>query len=120
MTVPSGKLLGMEPEWLQGSPFHSYFLPGLLLFLFNGLLPLTAVAGLVTNSRIKWPGMLNLYPNRQWAWAWSVYSGIVAITWITLQLVMTSYFWIQPIIIFTGLLILVTALVPSTMKYYEK
>jgi hypothetical protein len=40
MLAPDGSLLGMKPGWLNNSPFSNYFIPGLLLLIFNGILPL--------------------------------------------------------------------------------
>lgn len=116
---PDGSLLGMEPGWLAQSPFSSYLLPGLLLFIFSGLLPLFSFIGLLFKPEWRWANALNIYPNRHWAWTYSLYSGIIVITWITVQLVMTRYFWLQPIMIFTGLLIVVFTLTPSIMKRFE-
>ncbi len=34
---PSGRLLQAPPEMLQGSPFTDFLLPGIILFLVNGM-----------------------------------------------------------------------------------
>jgi hypothetical protein len=116
---PDGSLLGMELGWLAQSPFSSYLIPGFLLFIFSGLLPLFSFLGLLFKPEWRWANALNIYPNRHWAWTYSLYSGIIVITWITVQLVMTRYFWLQPVMIFTGLLIVVFTLTPSIMKRFE-
>jgi hypothetical protein len=116
---PDGSLLGMEPGWLAQSTFSSYLIPGFLLFIFSGLLPLFSFIGLLFKPEWRWANALNIYPNRHWAWTYSLYSGIIVITWITVQLVMTRYFWLQPVMIFTGLLIVVFTLTPSIMKKFE-
>jgi hypothetical protein len=41
---PDGHLLGMPTSLLAGSPFHSYLLPGIILFTFVGIAPLLAAA----------------------------------------------------------------------------
>ncbi len=104
---PDGSLLGMDPEWLHGSPFNNYFLPGLILFTTVGLFPLFTAVGLLLKPAWGWANALNIYTDRHWAWAYSLYAGIIVITWITVQLIMTHYFWLQPIMIFTGLHILI-------------
>jgi hypothetical protein len=116
---PDGSLLGMDPQWLDHSPFNDYLIPGLLLFTMGGLLPLFSCVGLLLKPGWKWANTLNIYSNRHWAWTYSLYSGIIVITWITVQLIMTQYFWLQLVMIFTGLLIIVLTLMPSVMKYYE-
>jgi hypothetical protein len=116
---PDGSLLGMEAAWLDHSPFHTYLIPGFILFVLNGLLPLFTVVGLLLQPDWRWANALNIYSNRHWAWTYSLYSGVIVITWITVQLIMTRYFWLQPVMIFTGLLIIVFTLIPSVMKKFE-
>jgi hypothetical protein len=118
MAKTDGSLLGMEKGWLDHSPFSSYLVPGFLLFSFMGLLPLITLAGLFSSRSPKIFRVLNIYKDKHWAWAFSVYTGIIAITWITVQLIMTRYFWIQPVIIFNGLAILVLTMLPPVMKQY--
>lgn len=118
--APDGSLLGMAPDWLEGSPFSNYVIPGLILFTFNGVLPLLAAYGLVRTPNWRWPDALNIYHNRHWCWTYTLYSGIVVITWITIQLVLTRYFWLQPVMIFTGLFIIIMVLTPTVMRHYER
>jgi len=118
MMKPDGSLMGMTLDWLQNAPFKNYFIPGLILFSTLGLITLFTLAGLVFKMDCTWCSILNIYPDRFWAWTYSVYIGIIAIIWITVQLIMTQYFWIQPVIIFNGVLILMCALHPKIMKAY--
>src|SRR6202043_944297 len=41
--APDGHLLGVPLSMLAGTPFHSFLVPGLLLFTFVGLAPIMAV-----------------------------------------------------------------------------
>lgn len=118
MLAPDGSLLGMQPGWLDKTPFSSYFIPGLLLLLMNGVLPLLALFGLITKNR-TWFGWLNIYRNTYWGWTFSVYSGIITNIWIIVQQLMAEYFILQTIIAAVGLLILVAALLPRVIRYYE-
>ncbi|MBK7231271.1 MAG: hypothetical protein IPH93_03095 [Saprospiraceae bacterium] len=115
---PDGSLLGMNPEWLEHSPFNNYLIPGVILFIFCGFLPLLTLIGLLLKPNWRWPNALNIYSDKHWAWAFSLYSGIIVISWITIQLIMTQYFWLQPVMIFTGLLIIIFSLTPPVMKYF--
>lgn len=119
MLKPDGSLLGMQSGWLDKSPFKDYLLPGILLFILNGLLPLFTFFGLLLKPNWRWANVFNIYHNRHWAWTYSLYVGIIAITWIAVQQVMTQYFWIQPVIISFGLLIIVCTMTPSTMRKFE-
>lgn len=118
MIKPDGSLLGMQKNWLANSPFNNYFIPGFLLFTFLGLLSIFTFIGLVKKVSWKWPQTLNIYKNRYWAWTFSIYTSIISILWITIQLIMTQYFWIQPLIIFIGIGILICTLMPQVMNYH--
>jgi hypothetical protein len=115
---PDGSLLGMDPGWLDKSPFNTYVIPGLILLLIVGLFPLFTFVGLLIKPEWKWANSLNIYHDRHWAWTYSLYSGIIAIVWITAQLIMTQYFWLQPVMIFTGVIIIILTLTPYVMKHF--
>ncbi len=51
MMDPSGKLLHISTYRLMHSPFIDYFYPGLILFLFNGVLSLTAAIAVWKRAR---------------------------------------------------------------------
>lgn len=38
MAFPDGSSLSMSADYLKNSPFETYLIPGIILFLFNGLL----------------------------------------------------------------------------------
>jgi hypothetical protein len=42
--APDGHLLGMPTKMLAGSPFHTYLVPGILLFTVIGLAPMLVAA----------------------------------------------------------------------------
>jgi len=119
MIKTDGSLLGMQANWLNRSPFKSYLIPGLLLFLFLGIIPLLTFIGLIKKKNWQFTNLFNIYRNRNWAWSFSLYTGIIAITWITIQLILTQYFWIQPVIIFNGLFIIIITMLPQIIKQFE-
>lgn len=116
---PDGSLLGMEP-WLAKIPFGSFLVPGLILFLFNGVLPLLVVTGLLGKFTWQWPERLNIYPQQHWSWTFSLYCGIITITWITVQQFLTDFFLLQPIVLTAGLLVIVCTMLPRVMRYYSR
>ncbi len=114
-----GSLLGMEPGWLGNSPFSNYLIPGILLVLVNGILPLLVCSGLLVKPAWKWPDLFNIYKDRHWAWTLSLYAGIIVIGWIIIQQFITRYFWLQPAVAATGLCIIVLTMLPAVMHYYK-
>jgi len=116
---PGGGLLGLPSDRLEETPFRNYLIPGLFLFWVNGVFPLFILAGLIWKPGWKWADALNIYRDRHWAWAYSIYSGIILITWIAVQLLFVQPFILQPVFIEVGLLILILALTPGLMRYYH-
>ncbi len=48
---PDGSSLGITTEWLQYSPFDNFLIPGIILFIVNGLFSLFVLMALIYNSR---------------------------------------------------------------------
>ena len=83
-------------EWLEGSPFSSYFIPALFLFVVVG------GACLFTSIAVF----------KQWKMArsGSFISGILMLSWILVQLSIIGYVsWMQPAIFIAGLCVLALA-----------
>lgn len=119
MLKSDGSLLQMNQDFLKNSGFSNFFIPGLLLFTFVGLPSILTFCGLAFKLNFKIIDMLNIYSDRHWAWAFSLYTGITTILWIAIQLLITEYFWIQPVIILVGLSILICSLTPGVMNHYK-
>lgn len=74
---PSGASLGFPLEWLEGSPFSSYLVPGLVLLLLLGLLPL----------------LLSVALRRPLGWTYSASIGIglILLIWLGVEIVIVGY-----------------------------
>ena len=80
-------------EWLQGSPFHSYSIPGLFLFL--------AVGGMSLISGIL------VFKTHRLARKLSFITAIIILCWLTVQVAIIGYVsWMQPATTIAALLIL--------------
>jgi hypothetical protein len=81
--APDGHLLGVSLSMLTGTPFHSFLVPGLLLFTFVGLGPMVAAA---LTARRRAVGPLAAFA-----------VGLTLMVWITVEMVIfagvTSLFW---------------------------
>lgn len=51
MIDPTGAELGLPVEWRSRLPFGDYFVPGMLLFVLNGVLSVTAAVATISQSR---------------------------------------------------------------------
>ena len=90
----------VPPEWLEGSPFRSYFIPSLFLFAIVGGSCLLAAIALL----------------RRWAVAGklAMLAGIIMLGWIIAQVIIIGYVsWLQPAIAICGL---VTLLLTARLK----
>lgn len=118
---PDGSILQIPVSWLQHSPFKSFLIPGLILCILLGLLPLVVAFGLVLKPNWKALEMLNIYPRRHWSLTYALYFGIMLVCWILIQLALVQqYFWLQPVMGLIGVLIIILSLTPTLITNYEK
>ena len=81
-------------EWLEGSPFHNYFIPSLILFVCVGGSALFAAVAVFRRRRIA----------RKAAFT----CGAIMIGWISVQVAIIGYVsWLQPTTVIIALLILI-------------
>lgn len=103
---PSGGEIGLPLEWLEGTPFADYLVPGLILLTVLGLGPLLVVYGV-------WAG-------RSWALPGSAVVGSALLIWIAVEIAVVGYHPDPPLqLVYGGLgvLILVLALLPSVQAW---
>jgi hypothetical protein len=96
---PSGAWLQMSPALLEGTPFRTFLLPGLVLFAVLGLCPLAALWGLARSAR--------------WAWLATLLVAGALVVWIAAQVLLVGYAsWLQPFYGALGAGMLLLVLVP--------
>lgn len=121
ITAPDGSKLQMSTDILSNSPFHTFMVPGIILLIFNGLLPLLVAWGLFVKPPWQWPEIINLYHKQHWCWTFSLYYGFILIIWINVQIIMLGYSsLLQPVFALTGALISILTLFPAVFQYYRK
>ena len=93
---PTGARIGFPPGLLVRTPFESYLIPGLVLLLVNGLGMLAGALALI----LGWPHAVHV----------ALALGALLTGWITVQYLMIGAVSpLQPVMLVTGLLLLVTA-----------
>lgn len=103
---PSGASLGIPIDWLEGSAFSDYLIPGLILLLVLGVGPLVAFVA--------------AWRHRPWAWHATVSVGVGLLMWLAVEIVTIGYHSQPPLQLTYGLLalaILALAGLPSTRRY---
>ena len=102
---PTGSAIGLELEWLEGSPFADYLIPGIILLVVLGIGPLIVVIGIFRRLR--------------WAWMASLLVGLALIIWIIVEVFIVGYISQPPLQLVYGLVglgIVVTTLLPSVRR----
>jgi hypothetical protein len=95
--LAAGNVIGMPAEWLEGSPFGSWVLPGVLLFVVVAL-PM-GVAAVAELRRAPFAAVA------------SVGAGAAQVAWIAAQLALFGrYNVLQPVMLACGLGVLLLAL----------
>jgi hypothetical protein len=90
ITHPDGSSIALSMHWLEHTPFHDYQIPGVILFLFNGVFSFVALAGIL----VKW----RFYGYLILAQGW------ILLGWILVQIWMIQTIYFLHIVMgFTGI-----------------
>jgi uncharacterized membrane protein len=104
LVLTNGQTIRMPAELLEGSPFGSFFIPGLVL-LVVGIVKLTSAVVVLRRHR--------------WGAPASVVVGIIWIGWFVVQVAVVGFLnWQQPVYFVVGLLIIVLA-APALIGEYR-
>jgi hypothetical protein len=102
--------IGMPLSMLEGSPFSDYLVPGLILLIVVGLLPVVVLYGLARR--------------RRWGWWLAVAAGAGLVIWIITEVALLGYLpgtgiGMQVGMGLLGVIILALALVSPTRRYFR-
>ncbi len=117
---PDGSLLRMPLEVLQYSPFQSYLIPGIILFVGLGVYPVFTAIFLITKKPMKAFETICFDKETHWSWNSSLYIGFILIIWITVEVYMLrGVGFLHVFYIFLGLAIQAVTVLPSVKRYYS-
>ncbi len=117
---PEGSSMSPPISVLETTPFSSFLIPGLLLFIILGIWPLITVYGLITKSTLFGRSSIKPYEDCHWSWTFAYGTGIVLILWIDVQLMLGVGFHILHFsYILLGLLILILVHLPGVKSRYR-
>ncbi len=96
MTNPDGKALMMDISWLDGTPFSSFLIPGIVLFVVNGIG--NSVGAVLSLRKHKMAPYI------------AAFFGFVMMVWIVSQVAWIGYqSFLQPLYFGTGIAQLIMA-----------
>jgi hypothetical protein len=121
LTNPTGGALNMSLSALSNSPFPDFVIPGLILIIFLGLIPLALVYALIARPAWHWANFMNIYKTQHWSWTYTLYVSIILVIWIDVQIWFLGYgAFIQTLYALLGIVMIIITLIPSNMHYYAE
>lgn len=118
---PDGSIFKMPVEILTNSPFSNFLIPGIVLLLVFGVLPVFVIFSMLLKPKTSLPEKLNLLNDHHYSWTFAVYIGIAQIIWIDIQtFFINSVDVIHLIYSGLGIMIVCVALLPGTRKHFIK
>jgi hypothetical protein len=105
MYDPTGEFMQMPLQLIKHAPFKDYLIPGIILFIFNGLLSIYIAIVTILKTRY-YPVLI-------------IFQGIVLIIWLTTQIIMIRIFYAPlhlPFYLIAGFLVVIGVL----LSKYDK
>ena len=75
-----GEAFGWSPDLLEPTPFENYMIPGIVLFVFLGLINLVVA-------------IMIMLQKKYYAW-FVLFQGVVLVIWLTVELIMNPAFYV--------------------------
>jgi hypothetical protein len=120
MISPSGKLIGMPLSILDPSPFYNFLIPGIILFLVLGVVPLLLIKALLNKPISKLAEYFNYCVDMHWAWTYTIYLAFILIFWIQIEMVLLNAIsWLHTFYMFLAVVIIFVALLPQVRNLYK-
>jgi hypothetical protein len=119
---PSGKLLGGLPlSLLKNSPFSTFLIPGIILFVVLGVLPSLLIFALLKKSSSPFAEHFNFFKDMHWAWTFSIYVAFALIIWLQTEMYfLQAVGWLHNFYMIVSIAIIFVALIPQVRNFYKK
>jgi len=118
---PSGELMGMPVSILDNSPFSSFRIPGIVLLVVLGIVPVLLIFSLLKKPNWKFTESFNFFRDMHWAWSYTIYTAFAIIIWIQLQMMFIhDVDWLHTFYMFYAIAIIFVSLLPKVRNLYKK
>jgi hypothetical protein len=118
IAAPNGTLMGLELSVLQDAPVGSFLLPGFILALPLGLIPLIIAWDLAHHRRHSWASRAEGAIGASLGWVGSLAVGMGLIVWLVVEYLMIGYHWLQVAMGLVGIGITALTLLPSLRRRF--
>lgn len=116
--APDGSIMQMPLSYLDGSPFTSFLIPGIILLVVLGFFPAFIFYSLIATPNWNRFQAFNIYKRIHWSWSFSLYLGIMLSIWIYIEIIFIPFDILQTIFGLVGVGLIILTLLPSNMKYF--
>jgi hypothetical protein len=117
---PGGNLIGMPLSMLEKSPFYSFFIPGIILFILLGIAPCLLTFALIRKPASAFAEKLNCYHDMHWSWTYCIYMAFMLIAWIQIEMIfLQAVSWLHTFYMILAMVILFVTLLPTVRDLYK-
>lgn len=117
---PSGELLGIPIQLLEGSFLGNFLLPGIILFFLFGVLPIYLSFAIIKQWSNAMFNAMNLFKDKHWSWTFSLYAGYGICIWIVVQVyIISGIYTIHLVYFFWGICIQIITLLPRSQAWFS-
>jgi hypothetical protein len=116
----SGAKMGVPLSLLDGLPVHDFLIPGLVLLVFNGFLPLLTLSGLIKKKSFSFLNKANILGKYYWAYSYAIFNAFFLIGWTAGELILWGVNFLSVLYFVWGIMTLILCLIPKVKKYYYK
>lgn len=113
-----GSSMGFDPTTLDRTPLDTFLIPGLILLIPLGALPLAVAWALVRRPFYRWAVGIEFNLNTEIGRVGAVVVGALLTLWIAVEMLLIDFHWLQITFGFIGVGILALAHLPEVRRHY--
>ena len=113
--------MGMPVSLLQHSPFTTFLIPGIILFLVLGVAPCLVAYALLKKPASPLAERLNLFGDMHWSWTFCLYCAFALILWLQIEMMfLQAVGWLHCFYMLLAVVLIGCALLPPVRHSFEK
>lgn len=118
---PSGQSIQMPLSLLENSLFKDFLIPGIVLFILFGLIPILLIKPLLKGGFSRFFESINIFTDMQWPWSFVIYISFALIIWIQVQMeIIRDITWIHTLYTIWAIFMIGLALMPGVRSRLKK